>query len=266
MNLKEICSEAVNLTKEVGNFLRTEAASFDLSKIEYKGHHNNLVSYVDKEAEKALVSRLANILPEAGFITEEETINKFSDELNWVIDPLDGTTNFMHGLPIFAISIGLVKKNKAILGIVYDVSRDECFYAWQGGGAYCNKEKLRISAAQSLKDSLMSTGFPYYDFAKSKEYLDIFNELMQKTHGLRRLGSAAIDIAYVAAGRFEGFFEYNLNAWDVAGGIALVEEAGGRVSDFAGGDNGIFGKSLIAGCSPTLHAELLEVVQRHWNQ
>ena len=264
MNLKDICLQTTALTQEVGAFLRKEAATFDVSNIEYKGHHSNLVSYVDKEAEKALVSRLAEILPEAGFITEEETIHKHSETLNWVIDPLDGTTNFMHGLPVYAISIALVAGNAVLLGVVYDVSRDECFYAWKDGGAYCNGEALRISKATRLQDSLMATGFPYYDFAKSKQYLDIFNELMRKTHGLRRMGSAAIDVAYVACGRFEGFFEYNLNSWDIAGGIALIQEAGGIVSDFAGGPDYVFGRSLIAGCTAPLHAELLEIVKRNW--
>ena len=141
MNLKDICLQTIQLTKEVGAFLRSEAAIFDSSKIEYKGHNNNLVSYVDKEAEKLLVTRLSEILPEAGFITEEGTIIKSSEHLNWIIDPLDGTTNFMHGLPIFAISIGLATKEQVILGIVYDVTRDECYYAWKDGGAFCNGEK-----------------------------------------------------------------------------------------------------------------------------
>ena len=266
MNLKDICLQTIQLTKEVGSFIRNEAAIFDSSKIEYKGHNNNLVSYVDKEAEKLLVARLSTILPEAGFVTEENTISKPSEHLNWVIDPLDGTTNFMHGLPVFAISIGLATKDQVILGVVYDVSRDECFYAWKDGGAFLNGEKIKTSKVASLKDSLMSTGFPYYDFEKSGQYLDIFNELMRKTHGLRRMGSAAIDIAYLAAGRFEGFFEYNLNSWDVAGGICLVQEAGGVVSDFSGGNDYVFGRSLIGGCNEGLHAELLEIVRRNWEK
>ena len=264
--LRDICQRVAALSVEAGKFIRQEAASFDKARIEYKGL-NDLVSYVDKETEKLLVKGLMDILPGAGFVTEEGTTKDLAlaenpDHLRWIIDPLDGTTNFIHQLPIYSVSIALMQEEEVVIGVVYEVNRDECFYAWQGGGAFCNGSPIRVSPAPTLADSLLSTGFPYYDFEQMNAYLGILNELMRNTHGLRRMGSAAVDLAYVACGRFEGYFEYNLKPWDVAGGVLLVREAGGQVGDFRGGPNYVFGGQLVAanGC----YAELLGVIQKHW--
>jgi myo-inositol-1(or 4)-monophosphatase len=264
MNLESLCQKTAALVREAGEFIRQEASTFDASKIEYKGF-NNLVSYVDKEAEMRLVEGLSKIFPEAGFVTEEGTATHRAEEYNWVIDPLDGTTNFMHGLPVFAVSVGLVRGDKAVMGVVEDVSRQDCFYAWQGGGAWCNKERIHASPISSLRESLLATGFPYYKFDKAPQYLEILNQLMQNTHGIRRMGAAAIDIVYVACGRFDGFFEFNLQPWDVAGGVIIVEEAGGKCTDFGGEEGYIFGRSLVTGGNPTLQQRLLEVVMKHWH-
>lgn len=260
-DLNTILTNTKTLVLDVGDFIRKESANFSKSDIEHKGF-NDLVSYVDKEAEKKLVEGCGKILPKAGFIAEEGTSDKTGDVFNWVIDPLDGTTNFTHGLPIYSISLALMQNDKVVLGIVYEICRDECFYAVEGKQAFMNEKPISVSSVDKLSGSLLATGFPYYEFEKMQKYLSILNDFMQKTHGLRRMGSAAVDLVYVACGRFEGFFEYNLNAWDVAAGAFIVQQAGGKVSDFKNGDDYIFGREIVA--SSHIHNEMLEVIQKHW--
>ena len=262
-DLSALTREIATIARDAGAFLLQERSRFQRDAIEYKGL-NNLVSYVDKETEKQLVEKLSKLLPEAGFITEEGTTGQEADQsaLNWIIDPLDGTANFIHGLPIFSVSIGLAEGKTPIAGVVHDPNRDECFSAWQGGGAYCNGSKLTVSPNTKLGESLIATGFPYYSFDRMPQYIHILESLMQKTHGLRRLGSAAIDLAYVAAGRFEAFYEYNLNSWDMAAGVLLVREAGGVVTDFEGGNEFLFRGDVIAACG--VHAELIQAIQEFW--
>ena len=281
MNLESITLQTIEIVRQAGGFIKQEAAKFDRSQTEYKAA-NNLVSYVDKETEKMLVSGLRQILPEAGFITEEGTAGEESNpnELYWVIDPLDGTANFIHSLPIYCVSVGLVQNSIPIAGVIYHLGTEELFYGWQGGGAWCSppipnrgnrsdstigdlgSTRLKVSGASTLGDSLLATGFPYYKFEKQDRYLKILETLMQRCHGLRRMGAAAIDLAYVAAGRFEAFYEYNLNSWDMAAGALLILEAGGQITDFSGGQNWLFGGDVIAGCAA--QTELLEVIQEHW--
>lgn len=264
MNLKEITSQVANLSRHTGEFVRKAAAEFNRDSIEYKGL-NDMVSYVDKETEMRLVEGLRKILPEAGFITEEGMVQQTdSQEFAWIIDPVDGTTNYMHGLPVFAISIALQQNDKIISGVVYEINRDECFTAWLNGGAYLNEKPIKVSSAKYLKDSLIATGFPYYDFELMDNYINILKELMRKSHGLRRFGAAAVDLAYTACGRFEGFFEYNLKPWDVAAGTLIVQEAGGKVTDFKGGEDFVFGRELIAGCG--MFSELEEIILRNWEK
>ncbi len=264
VNLPDIKRNVIDLCSEVGEFIYTEGTNFDRSRIQQKDGFNNLVSYVDQEAERRIVKVLHPLLPEAGFITEEGTVEQSrTNEYNWIIDPLDGTTNFLHGLPIYAISIGLTRNNKPVLGIVYHVVRKECFHAIEGDNAYCNDRMIHVSKIPTLQESLLATGFPYYHFNKRDSYLNIIKEFLEKTHGIRRLGSAAIDLAYVACGRIEGYFEYNLNAWDVAAGVLIVQQAGGIVTDFKGGSDCIFGGELCA-ANGHIHAEMLAVVQSSW--
>ncbi len=262
MNLLSVENQVIQLCEEVGNFIRTENENFDRSRIEQKGSFSNLVSYVDKEAESRLVQRLSEIIPGAGFIAEEGTDSEGTNEYKWIIDPLDGTTNFLHGLPIFAISIGLTRKEQTIFGVVYEVSHKECFHAIEGGKAYCNEKEIHVSRVQSLNESLLATGFPYYHTEKKENYLEIIRIFLEQTHGIRRLGSAAIDLAYVACGRMEGFFEYNLKPWDVAGGAFILQQAGGKVTDFSGGNNFLFGGELCA--AGGVHEEMLKVIQEKW--
>lgn len=261
MNLKEITRQVVELSLECGAFIKKEAENFDYEDVELKGK-NDLVSYVDKEAEKKMVEQLKEVLPEAGFITEEGTEKESDAEYKWIIDPLDGTTNFIHGLPIYSTSIALAKGKEIVSGVVYDIGRNDCFHAYKGGGAFCNEKPIQVSKLPTLSDGLLATGFPYSNFDRMPAYQSILNELMQNAHGLRRLGSAAIDLVYVGLGRYEGYFEYNLNPWDIAAGALIVEEAGGKVTDFSGGDNYLFGREILA--ANTIHAEMLAIIKKHW--
>lgn len=260
--LSLLLEETQEIAKQVGAFIRKERQHFDVEKVEHKGF-NDLVSYVDKEAEKKIVEALSKILPEAGFITEEGTNTTRADRYNWVIDPLDGTTNFIHGVPVFAVSIALIDGEEVILGVVYEVNRHECFYAMKGGGAFCNDTKIKVSPAPDLSASLIATGFPYYNFELIDKYLAALKSMMQKTHGLRRFGSAATDLCYVASGRIEGFFEYNLNSYDVAAGALIVQEAGGAVTDFSGGNNFVFGREIIAS-NGRIQDEFSKEIQAIW--
>ncbi len=263
MELSVLTNKVVGLTKEVGEFIRGEALIFDHEHIEYKGLHD-MVSYVDKTAERSLVNGLAALLPEAGFITEEQTSTNLAENYNWIIDPLDGTTNFIHGVPSFCISIALQYKDDLVLGVVYEINRDECFTAWQNGGAFLNGKRISVSNAQTLENTLLATGFPFYEFSKMERYLNLLRNLMQKCHGLRRIGSAALDLAYVACGRFDGYFEYNINSYDIAAGIVLVREAGGQVFDFKGGNN-CFGRREILATNSYISAELLEAIRKEFD-
>ena len=261
-SLSVIEKNVSDLCLEVGEFILTECNNFDTGRIEQKEGFNNLVSYVDKESERRLVHALEKILPGAGFIGEEGTDIKGTNDYQWIIDPLDGTTNFTHGLPPFAISIGLAKRNKIVCGVVYEINKSECFHASEGNPAYLNDQIIHVSRVQTLSESLLATGFPYYHFDKIDAYLEIIKTFLQQTHGIRRLGSAATDLAYVACGRLDGFFEYKLNAWDVAAGSFIVEQAGGKVTDFNGGDNHLFGGELCAGCA--VQPEMLAIIKKLW--
>ncbi len=258
MDLSDLTKRVLVLTKQAGDFIREQSLIFDREQIEYKGLHD-MVSYVDKTAERDLVKGLSSILPEAGFITEEETNTTLGKEYNWIIDPLDGTTNFIHGVPTFSISIALQYKEELVLGVVYEINRDECFSAWKDGGAYLNGKRISVSNAPVLENTLLATGFPFYEFSKMEKYLNILRILMQKCHGLRRIGSAAVDLAYVACGRFDGYFEYNLNSYDIAAGMVLVREAGGHISDFQGGNDCIDRREIVA-TNGRISAELLGVI------
>lgn len=243
--LKETCLESCEIIRSVGDFIQEELGKVKATAIETKAL-NSLVSYVDKEAEKQLVDGLHKILPEATFLTEEETVEQKEGTFRWIIDPLDGTTNFLHQLPFFSVSVGLEQEGELVMGIIYEPIRQECFYGWKGGGAYLNEQSIHVSKTEQVSDSLLATGFPYYDYGAIKAYLGALEQLMQSSRGIRRLGSAALDLAYVACGRFDAFFEYSLNPWDLAAGAFLVTEAGGRVTDFRGGDDFLHGKQLIA--------------------
>lgn len=260
--LQSLCESTREIVTEVANFIRREAGKVTAQEIETKSK-NSLVSYVDKTAEEKLVAGLQALLPGSTFLTEEETIEVEHGEYQWIIDPLDGTTNFLHQLPCFAISVALRVQERTVLGIVYEVNRQECFYAWKGGGAFLNEQKIQVTQTQNLEDSLIATGFPYYNYHYIQAFLKVLEYFMKNTRGIRRFGAAAVDLAYVACGRFDAFFEYSLNAWDVAAGALIVQEAGGEVYDFKGGDDYLFGKEIVVG-NPFIGKGVLEIVQREF--
>ena len=243
-DLKRITEQVSELACETSNFIRNEVDRLRASDIEIKSV-NNFVTYVDKKSEERLVEGLSKILPGSGFIAEENPMLE-TKELTWIIDPLDGTTNFIHGVPVYSISIALMEGSELIIGVIYEINLKECFYTWKGSPSYLDGMEIKVSGTDLVKDSLFATGFPYYDYGRLDPYLRFFRYLMEHSHGIRRLGSAAADLAYVACGRFDGFYEYGLSPWDVAAGALLVKNAGGIVRDFKGRDDFIFGKEIIA--------------------
>jgi myo-inositol-1(or 4)-monophosphatase len=262
MELEQICNQVCDLSRTVGSFIKTEAEKIKKENVEVKGL-NNFVTYVDKGAELKIVEGLQKIIPEAGFITEEGTAAENGSDYRWVIDPLDGTTNFIHGLPPFAISIGLMNKDEVVVGVIFEVVAGECFYAWKGSKAYLNGNEIKVTKASKVADSLIATGFPYYDFDRMKGFMASLEHLFMNSHGVRRIGSAATDLAYVACGRFDVFYEYNLNPWDVAAGSLIVKQAGGAVSDFSGGGNFVFGKEIIAS-NGAVHGDFKKVIDQYF--
>lgn len=261
MNYSIITQQVVNLCRGVGKFIKDESLIIQSTDIELKGLHD-LVSYVDRGAEELLIGELKKLVPEAGFIAEESGIVE-SAKYRWIIDPLDGTTNFVHKIPIFSISIALQEDSKTVIGVVYEINLDECFYAWKNCGAFLNGKPIHVSTTNLLSDSLIATGFPYYDFTRLKPYLALFEYLITNTHGIRRLGSAAVDLAYVACGRFEAFYEYGLHPWDVAAGAFIVERAGGQLSGFNEETEVVFGKDILAS-NALVHSKLLEIIKKYF--
>lgn len=255
-----ICKQTCAIARTAGAFIREERKKISSGRVEVKSR-NSLVTYVDKQSERLIVEGLTPLIPGAGFITEEETISIKGTEYNWVIDPLDGTTNFIHGIPCFSVSIGLLKNNIPVMGVVYEVNLDECFCAWEGSPAYMNETEIHVSPTLKLEDGLIATGFPYYDYKQEDAYMNLFRDLMKSTRGLRRLGSAATDLAYVACGRFEAFYEYSLHPWDVTAGAFIVQQAGGKVCDFKGGDDYIFGKEIVA-ANGAVYNEFMKKVEQ----
>lgn len=245
----------------VGEFIKNEFGQVSRTEIGTKDR-NSLVSYVDTEAEKMLVSALSNILPNAGFITEENTVASESRNLMWVIDPLDGTTNFLYSIPHFSISIALLENKDVILGVVYDVMQSRCFSAVKSLGAWENSKPIRVSPRIKKSEALVVTGFPYERELMLKERLAVLHHIIKNYRGLRRLGSAALDLAYVASGRFDIYYENTLNIWDIAAGALLVEEAGGKLTDFSGLPHYLKNGEVIA-CAPPFYDEIYAVVNTH---
>lgn len=264
MNYQELCEDVIALVKETGKMILELKKDLSSDDIMTKGK-NDFVTVVDKASEKKLVDALSVLLPESGFIAEERTSTKKGDVFNWIIDPIDGTTNFMHGAPPFSISIALQEKTEMVIGIVYELFSGECFYSWKGGAAYLNGEPISCSSKKNVSDALIATGFPYKSFDRLDNFMETLMYFMDHSHGIRRLGSAAIDLAYVACGRYDAFYEYGLQPWDVAAGVFLIEQAGGKVSDFSGGDTYLYGKEMVASNSPVF-VEFLEVIRNIMNK
>lgn len=254
--------DILELVNTVGRFQISQQKEIASLKIDDKGL-NQLVSKVDVESEKMLVEGLQKITPNCGFITEESTVNQKKEDFTWIIDPLDGTTNYLFGLDIYAISIALYYQQQPIFGCVNIPLKNEVFTADESG-AFLNGNKIAVSTRHSLNTTLLATGFPYYKFDELPEYLEILKYLMQNSRGLRRMGSAAIDLVYVASGIFDGFFELNLSPWDVAAGAYIVQQAGGTVSSFTQNQDYVFGNSILASNS-FIHDNMKELLVEKLN-
>ncbi len=258
----DIATNVERICREVGAFQLIHWNQVKSSDVEIKSA-NQLVSFVDQQSEQKLIEAFLQLIPESTIIGEESSPeNRKLDELTWVIDPLDGTTNFLHGLPVFSISVALFYRNEPVVAVIHCPALKETFSASVGAGATLNGERITVAQNSQLADTLLATGFPYYKFNQLNEYLELLKECMQSTRGLRRMGSAAIDLAYVACGRFDAFFEMNLSPWDVAAGILLVREAGGKVTDFHGTDNVLFNNQILAS-SEVLHRDFSGMVSKY---
>jgi myo-inositol-1(or 4)-monophosphatase len=280
IDLKKMSMEVCEIARKAGKFILASKKKFSLDKVESKGA-NDFVSFVDVETEQLIVKKLAQLLPDAGFKTEEGTAKSSSaaasepwyeynpatgryerrekektGRYSWIIDPLDGTTNFIHGMSPYSVSIALTEYDEPVIGVVYIANTDECFFAWKGSNAHLNSQRIRVSSISALKDSLVITGFPHQVGEKIDNYLNLIRHLTFNSHGVRRLGSAAADLVYIAAGRAEVFFQTDLNPWDVAAGALIAQRAGAVVTDFRNDVNYIFGKSIIATANRALNNEL----------
>jgi myo-inositol-1(or 4)-monophosphatase len=254
---------AVRAARRAGAIINRAARDVEVLSVTRK-RHNDFVTEVDKAAEAAIIEILHRAYPDHAILAEESGAKSGSageSEYTWIIDPLDGTTNFIHGFPQYAVSIGLRHKGVLTQGVVYDPAKNELFTASRGRGAFLNERRIRVSKRVQLSDALIGTGFPFRDFDGLDEYLSMFREVTARTAGIRRAGAAALDIAYVAAGRLDGFWEMGLSPWDMAAGALLVQEAGGLVGDFRG-DQGYLGSGRIVCGNPKIFVQLIQVIGR----
>ena len=240
-----ITERVIELSKEVASYIEKESLDFSMDAVETKSK-NDFVSYVDQEAERKIVTVLKEIMPEAGFVTEEGTAQDHGEDYLWIIDPLDGTTNFIHASTPYAISIALTFKQEPVAGIIYEITRKETFYAWKGSKAYLNGKEIHVSRTDKLSEAIIVSGRPHHYMDRYPELLGSVDYFLKNTHGLRLSGSAASDLAYVACGRYDGRFEFNLKPWDIAAGVLIIQQAGGYVSDFKGGNNYFKNGSVLA--------------------
>ena len=245
---------------EAGKFLK-----YNLGKVKHierkLGQETNLVTEIDKASEALIIKKINQHYPSHDILAEESGEHKVKSEYRWIIDPLDGTTNFTHGLPIFSVSIGVEHNGEIVAGAVYDPSADEMFTAEKGGGAFLNGKKIHVSSCDSLITSLLVTGFPYNVKENPSHAVEHFVNFLMEGQGMRRLGSAAIDLAYIAAGRLDGFWEVLLNPWDKAAGILLVQEAGGVVTDFKNNPSSVYEPNTLA-TNGKIHQQMIAVLNK----
>ena len=252
---------AVKAARRAGAIINR--ASFDLDKLTVRSKQNNdFVSEVDHAAENAIIATLKEAYPQHAILAEESGASGgigAGAEYVWIIDPLDGTTNFLHGFPQYCVSIGLTHKGVLTHGVIYDPSRNELYTASRGAGAFLNDRRIRVSRATQLKESLIGTGFPFREIDNLDRYLTMFRAVSHQAAGLRRPGAAALDLAYVACGRYDGFWELGLSQWDMAAGALLIKEAGGLVSDLDGNEKYLEKGQIVAG-TPKVFSQLLQTI------
>lgn len=260
-NAEEILNATKDAVADAAYYIKSEVGKVSDNDIEEK-ELNSLVSYVDKTAEEMLVESLGTILPEAGFITEEETEDIKDKKLTWIIDPLDGTTNYLNQIPHFSVSVALRYEDEVVMGLVHEVMGDEQFYAAKGQGSFMNGRPIKVSGKSGLDQVLIATGFPYTNQYNVDASIDRLKSFLMKSRGMRRMGSAALDLSYVAIGRLGVYYEGSLNAWDLAAGALIVEEAGGKVSDYKGGRDFLESGEIIAS-APQFYDQVMDILQRH---
>lgn len=256
--MEPILNIAVKAARKAGSVIVRAVDRIDTLDVTSKGP-NDFVSEVDRQAEAEIIKIARRAYPTHGFLGEESGATA-GDDFTWIIDPLDGTTNFLHGFPQFAVSIGIKHKNILEYAVVYDPMRQELFTARRGAGAYLNDRRIRVSTCKNLDSALLGTGFPFREMKHLDSYLAMFKVLIAQTAGIRRAGSAALDLAYVAAGRLDGFWEFGLKPWDMAAGVLLIREAGGMVTDFTGGHDFLEQGDIITG-NPKMLKALLQIIQ-----
>lgn len=253
---------AVKAARRAGGIINRATRDLDIVTVSAK-RDKDFVTEVDHAAEEAIIRVLRDAYPEHAILAEESGSSGESDYL-WIIDPLDGTTNFIHGFPQFAVSIALAHKGVLTHGVIYDPTRNELFTASRGGGAFLNDRRIRVSRRTKLDEALIGTGFPFRVFNHADAYLGMFRDLMQRTAGIRRPGAAALDLAYVAAGRLDGFWEIGLSPWDMAAGALLIAEAGGLVGDLTGEADYLRTGNIVGG-NPKVFGQLLQIIAPHLN-
>ena len=250
-------NKIMGISREAGEIVR-EGFGKKL-QLEYKTNISDFVTNVDKASERKIINFIKKEYPKHNILAEESGSDILDSEYTWVIDPLDGTMNFAHGLPIFSVSIGLMKENEIIAGVVYDVMNNIMFSSEKGGGAFQNGNRIHVNGNYDLEKSLLVTGFPYNIKQNPDNAIEKFNRFVLNSRGVRRLGSAAIDLCYVANGTFDGFWEVNLHPWDMAAGMLLVKEAGGKITDFMNNKNSIFSKQLLA-TNGKVHKKMIKIL------
>jgi myo-inositol-1(or 4)-monophosphatase len=253
-----ILSVAIRAAERAGGLIAKRLQQRDQLVVETKSH-NDFVSEVDRQAEADIIQTIQKFYPDHAILGEESGSLGKHREFEWIIDPLDGTTNFLHGLPHFSVSIAVLHRGKLAHAVVYDPIRQELFSASRGGGAQMNNRRIRVTTQRTLNHSLLATGFPFRDFSYLDTYMDTFKAFVTQTSGIRRAGSAALDLAWVAAGRVDGFWEFNLSPWDIDAGALIVQEAGGVVCDFAGGENFLKSGNIVAS-NPKLLAQMMKTL------
>jgi myo-inositol-1(or 4)-monophosphatase len=258
--LSEFISEMESIAREAGALLMEHFRA--RVRVEYKGEAD-LVTVADRKSEVLIRQRILGRWPDHEILGEEQGLAETGSDYRWYVDPLDGTTNFAHGFPVFCVSMAVEHKGKRIAGVIYDPTRDELFAAERGGGAYLNQQPIQVSKTEKLAESLVATGFPSHKRHKNPNIF-FYHQITLKTHGVRRAGSAALDLCCVACGRFDGFWEFNLNPWDTAAGVLLVEEAGGTVTNFRGEAFQIDSRQTVAS-NGLLHSALLTEFENVFN-